>query len=425
MEHNRKQKLLMIIALVVGIASLSIGFAAFATTLNISSSASVTPNSDAFSVKFSTSRDSLVTGSVIPSENQYNLNVSNGVIINSSSPIISGLSVTFTEPGQSVAFDVYVRNEGQYTAYLNNITSLGEKTCQGEPGTNKELVQSACYDINRVINVEGLGGVEGAITNYPLEPGNAILISIVFEYSSMGTRVDGDFLVSFPDVALVYSTIDDSSMQPTISGKKVRLQSGDLNTPGSIVSIGDEKFYVYGQENGNVKLLSMYNLYVGNIVDSSRNVTALTNPTGIQHEDAIGSIFDVVNKVFNYPWVGTTAFSSDIQKGTDYSDYEGSIVEGYVNNYKSYLAGLGVNIEEARLITKEELEDLGCDGYEETCEGAPDFLYNTSYWTGTKEDSVHIWYVYHGGYFFFDYDEYDRNDGLGVRPVIIISTSEF
>lgn len=34
MEHNRKQKLLMIIALVLSITSLSIGFAAFSTTLN-------------------------------------------------------------------------------------------------------------------------------------------------------------------------------------------------------------------------------------------------------------------------------------------------------------------------------------------------------------------------------------------------------
>ena len=57
MEHNRKQKMLIIIALVVGIASLSIGFAAFSTTLNISSSASVTPNSDTFSVKFSTNKE--------------------------------------------------------------------------------------------------------------------------------------------------------------------------------------------------------------------------------------------------------------------------------------------------------------------------------------------------------------------------------
>ena len=52
MEHSRKQKLLVVLALVIAIASLSIGFAAFSTTLNISPSANVTPNSDSFSVKF-------------------------------------------------------------------------------------------------------------------------------------------------------------------------------------------------------------------------------------------------------------------------------------------------------------------------------------------------------------------------------------
>ena len=60
MERNRKQKLLMIIALVVAIASLSLGFAAFSIILNILSNASVSPSSDTFKVKFSTNKDSLV-----------------------------------------------------------------------------------------------------------------------------------------------------------------------------------------------------------------------------------------------------------------------------------------------------------------------------------------------------------------------------
>ena len=48
---DNKTKVITIAALVVAIIALSIGFAAFASTLNISTSAHVTPE-DTFSVKF-------------------------------------------------------------------------------------------------------------------------------------------------------------------------------------------------------------------------------------------------------------------------------------------------------------------------------------------------------------------------------------
>ena len=392
MEHKRQIKMLSIIALIVAIAGMSLGFAAFSTTLNISSSASVTPNSDTFSIKFSTSKDSLVTGAVIPSENQYNLNVSNGVINNTAIPTISGLSVTFTEPGQSVTFDVYVRNEGEYTAYLNNITSLGEKTCQGSTGTNEELVQSACYDINRAISVEGLGIIDGPITDYPLEPGESTRLSIIFEYSSMGTRVDGNFSVTFPDVALIYSTIDDPSTEPTLPTKVARLVSGDLNTPGSIVAIGNEQFYIINQEDGKVNLLSKYNLYVGNSISIDEEFNAiikpLENPTGIQDERAIGLACDLDGNPLSSTWVGTVPFSLE---GTNYN---GSIVENYVNDYAAYLEGLGVKIEGARLITIEELDSLGCDSEGLNCRNAADFVKKTTYWTGSIHSDGYLWVVF-------------------------------
>lgn len=216
---------------------------------------------------------------------------------------------------------------------------------------------------------------------------------------------------------MVYSTIDDSSIQPTIPEKLVKVVSGDLNTVGSIVSIGDEQFYVFGQEDGNVKLLSMYNLHVGNSVDEEWNVTPLTSPTGIQDSSA---------RAFadgGYPLIGATSFSLSRLPGGNYSDYNGSIVEGYVNNYASYLEGLGANIEEARLITKEELETLGCSSDDETCSGAPEFVYKTSYWSGSVIDDYLLWTVISdrrliGGDCYTDCD-------CGVRPVIIISESEF
>ena len=408
MEHSRKQKLLVVLALVVAIASLSIGFAAFSTTLNISPSASVTPNSDSFSVKFSTKYNSLVVGPVEPSDLVDGVTATNGIINNSSNPTVSNLSVTFTEPGQFVQYSFFVRNEGEYTAYLNNINFIGDKVCVAAPGTSDELVQAACEGIEIRVLVEDLILTESASVNgYALVPGSSNYVGVIIEYLGSGAVVDGPFKIDFPSISLTYSTVDDSSIKPDV----VRVESGDLNTVGSVVAIGNEKFYVIGQENGNVKLLSMYNLHVGNSADEVLNVTPLASPTGIQDGTAKGYIDG------EFPLIGTTVFST-----TD-STYSGSIVEAYVDNYASYLTGLGANVNKVRLITVEELKVLGCNMVDYTCNREFSFVYSTTYWTGTSYDYDQIYAVSSTNLLGAPY--YYLSNQLGVRPVIEIALSEF
>lgn len=102
--------------------------------------------------------------------------------------------------------------------------------------------------------------------------------------------------------------------------------------------------------------------------------------------------------------------------------YVGSVVEGYVNNYATYLVGLGANIEEARLITKEELETLGCISSEKICTGAPDFVYKTSYWAEDTYSTVGLYVLSDAS---FDWRSVSDACVAGVRPVIEISLSEF
>ena len=401
MEHSRKQKLLVIVALILGIASLSLGFAAFSVSLNISSSASVTPNSDTFKVRFSTSKDSLVEGAVVPSDNEHGLSVTNGVINNSANPTISGLAATFTAPGQSVNFSVYVRNDGEYTAYLNNINSVGYKVCEPGEGTTSTLVDSACAEINRFVLVEGLGQVDGQVIGYPLEPGESREITIRLEYSYMGQRADGPFSVTFPGVQLVFSTIDDPNWQFN-ENSGVRLESGTLTDAGSIVSIGNEKFYVIGQADGNVKLLAMYNLYVGHGVDEQLG-TLVIEETGIQDERATAYRS-------GFPFYGAVYFSE---------------AEGYADNYGYYLMELGANVVRSRLITDEDLSALGCKSASKSCLDAPEWVYTTSYYTSSyvDVDQEYVYVVYYDGDYrgaFASYDYY-----YGVRPVVEIPLSDF
>ena len=213
---NRSRKKLIIFMLMSSIACLSIGFAAFSTTLNISSSASVNPNSDNFKVKFSTNQNSLVVSAVTPSSNSNGLTASNGSINNTTNPTLTNLSATFTSPGQYVEYTVYARNEGEYTAYLNSVNFIGDKTCEPVGSTTPALVTAACNSINTVVYVGTTEYRETTpISNHSLAKNTGDQIKIRLEYASNGTSVDGDFRITFNDIMLVYSTINDSTYMPT------------------------------------------------------------------------------------------------------------------------------------------------------------------------------------------------------------------
>ena len=419
MEKNRKQKLLMIVALVFCIASLSVGFAAFSTTLNISSSASVTPNSDTFSVKFSLDKDTLLVWHVSPSSVYGNASASNGTINNATNPTLKDIAVTFTKPGEYVEYTFYARNEGEYTAYLNNINFIGNKTCKGEAGATDSLVQSACESINVTATIGNITYTETTpITGHVLEKEKGEEIKLRFEYASNGAYVDGSFTIKFPDLALVYSTLDDSTIMPTLPVRPVVI-SGDYDTVGSEICIKEECFYVISSTEDTVTMLAKYNLLVGNSVDENRNVTPLSNPTGIQDETAKGCVNG------STVCIGTVPFAEDFDQLKGLT-YEGSIVEGYVNNYVSYLESLGINISDVRLITKDELEKLGCSSENFSCIEALSWVYSTHYWTGIIYNSQ-FWGTEVDGVMgeYIGSRSYNDNSYFGVRPVITISKSEF
>ena len=115
------------------------------------------------------------------------------------------------------------------------------------------------------------------------------------------------------------------------------------------------------------------------------------------------------------------------------STYKGSIVEGYVEAYKTKLEEMGATfiddttgsheMESAsgvRLISFDELKTLGCSDGDETCPSG--FLTETSYWSGSPIDEDYVWFVNSDGYFIGS--EYGDVNHFGVRPVIIISSSE-
>ena len=217
MEKNRSGQVIAIIALVVGVVGVSIGFSAFSNALKIQSSATVTPDKDTLNVDFSSSDQSVDASTITPTVSAEAVKATNAAIDNTNDPTISNLSATFTEPGQTATYNFYAYNTGELTAYLKSIVygnATGEtanKVCKAKEGTTDELVQKACNGISLKVKVgseaETASGL-GSISGHSLAKTKAEAITVTLEYAAGAERADGDFTVSFGDVTLNYSSAD-------------------------------------------------------------------------------------------------------------------------------------------------------------------------------------------------------------------------
>ena len=217
MEKNRSAQVIAIVALVVGVVGLSIGFAAFSSVLNIQTSANVKPDSSTMNVDFSSAEDKVSIAEIIPTATPSSLVTTNAVIDNSGDPTISNLSAKFTEPGQTVVYKFYAYNAGELNAYLKSIVFgnvAGQNTtkvCTALEGTNDALVQKACEKISvkvKVGNELETSTGKASITGHTLNKGTGEMVTVTLEYEAGAERADGDFNISFGDITLNYSSAD-------------------------------------------------------------------------------------------------------------------------------------------------------------------------------------------------------------------------
>ncbi len=217
--YNKKSKIFLSVIIAVGVLGLGIGFAAFTNNLNISSSVTVNPNSSDFKVLLSSASDEVVVGTVDATRYGSNTFASftPATIDNSSStsPKIIGLKGTFTVPNSSGQYVFYAINQGNYTAYLKNIT-FGSKKCTAKPGATEALVTEACKHVRVEVQIGGTGKwytTSETITNHPLEKGTSekIIFWMGYDYGTTTTNyhlADGEFDITFGDLTLTYSTTD-------------------------------------------------------------------------------------------------------------------------------------------------------------------------------------------------------------------------
>ena len=232
----KNKKTLIISMLAIVVVGLAIGFAAFSSSLTISSSSTVTPSSSTFKVCLSETGTACSVSKTITPTVVGNVDAPYGFIVLNQfwTAVDSGgtkKSIGFTEPGESVTYNMYIRNDGEYTAYLNSIEFADEtstdisgntvtafKIC-GSVGVSNpptdSLLNAACNFINATVTVNNgtktetaTNATKSGIDGFSLAPGATATVTIKFEYEASGTRADGSFYVSFGDIKFNYSTVD-------------------------------------------------------------------------------------------------------------------------------------------------------------------------------------------------------------------------
>lgn len=225
MEKNRGSKVIAIVGLVVAVAALSIGFAAFTQNLTISSSAKVTPSDNVLKVLFSSSDGTQAEAPVVAnpstSDDGKTQTGTNATINNNGgvNPTITGLHADFTDKGQTVTYTFYVHNDSEYIAYLRSVAFANAagsdtyKKCSKGTDTTEAMVTAACADVKLKISV---GGTEftssnAAVTDSSLAVGAFAPVVVTISYDAAGTSTtpipDGDFSVAFGDITLGYSSV--------------------------------------------------------------------------------------------------------------------------------------------------------------------------------------------------------------------------
>lgn len=203
MEKSRKTKKSVLIILLLLVVGLSIGFAAFASKLTISSSATIKGNAQNFKVVFSDSATSVSGTSAVTAGKA----TSGGSF---SGTELTGLKAEFTEPGQTATWTVYAYNAGQFDAFLNDVT-IGEITGTALSSTTQSFVDEAIKGVKVSVKVGASNAyttTTSGISNHKLTQGNGEAITITLSYEAGSAIADGDFTVNIGEIKLNYESID-------------------------------------------------------------------------------------------------------------------------------------------------------------------------------------------------------------------------
>ena len=197
MEKERGAKIIAIVALLIAVVGLTVGYAAYSSTLTIKGTANVDPASWKVNFDYKNGTNSL-TGTT------------KGHATEKTAPTladttISGFDVTLKAPGDSVTYNFLIKNSGTLNARLANFT-MGTLTCAPNEGSkiSPEDATKLCGELKYTLTYAGAGG-STITTGEILNPNNSKELELKLEWPSASTlSVSDDVKVTIGTTTFVY-----------------------------------------------------------------------------------------------------------------------------------------------------------------------------------------------------------------------------
>ncbi len=201
-------KIVAVVALVIAVVSLSVGFAAFAATLTVSSSANVTAVND-FTGNVNYTNGYTVTCKYTGTETD----AEGATVGTASGKTWTGISIPLSAEHKSVTCTAQVHNESTYTAYLKQISIANTLSCAatGSGDAAATNVSTFCPTVSATLAV-GSDSATFTSTNSTAVNGTGSIatngyatVTLTVSYTGTVTP-DGDIGITIPTISHLYST---------------------------------------------------------------------------------------------------------------------------------------------------------------------------------------------------------------------------
>ena len=390
MEKERRTKALVIVVMLIVVAGLTVAFASLSSVLNIKGTAYL--DAAKWGIRFENLSSPTRVGKATTT--------GTAKIEETKAAEITDMNVSLSIPGDKIVYTVDLVNKGTINAKIDNI----EKT--------QLTSEQQRYLTFKVTDPNGYEIKQGDI----LEKGETKKITITIEFIKDLTKED--LPTSTSTISLSYKlnfVQTDEKVTSVSQGNNFKTYS-----VGDEFCLENECFYVIKDNGTTVDAFAKQNVNTKtNRQDKNAKNLAFATPDETKRRLNCTADFGC------YYGYWTDSEGKLLSKyGTDYpvNVYDNnSNLYTPTQNYKTYLKNeLGKASVDARLITYEELINLGCKRY--TCKNAPSWVYSINYWTASAYDNYNVWLVRSDGYFGKFYFDYYGNYNL--RPVITINKSE-
>ena len=236
MEKNNGVRMLAAFALVVAIAGLSVGFAAFSTTLKIDTAAQVTASTGNWNVGFSTDGTTIESTGRTKDANETG---NPGKIMVKKYTISQDTNATLsTTENSSVSYTLDILNKGNMTAYLdsvdfsniavtctnvsgNTVTPIDVENGAGTSvigGNTTTISNEDCAKMFAVsLNIGGVSGTTyttsaSSITGSSIAKNSSAPVTLTVSYTNssdaqaVAATLNGDIIVNIGSVSVVYTS---------------------------------------------------------------------------------------------------------------------------------------------------------------------------------------------------------------------------